>query len=163
MAILGAVAMVAGGAIPWDEAVAAVDVHTLALLFGMMIVAAYLRLSGFFAVVTAWTARRARTPDALLATIVVVSGVLSALFVNDIVCLVLAPLVVALIRQLRLPPLPYLIALATASNVGSVATLTGTASRTSPRCCCCDPSSRSSPSRAAPGSSSPWRRPSRET
>jgi Na+/H+ antiporter NhaD/arsenite permease-like protein len=125
VAILGAVAMVAGGVIRWDEAVAAVDVHTIALLFGMMIVAAYLRLSGFFALVTEWTVRRARTPDALLATIVVVSGVLSALFVNDIVCLVLAPLVVALVRRLRLPPLPYLIALATASNVGSVATLTG--------------------------------------
>jgi Na+/H+ antiporter NhaD/arsenite permease-like protein len=125
VAIIGAVAMVAGGVIPWDEAVAAVDVHTLALLFGMMIVAAYLRLSGFFVLVTAWTVRRARTPVTLLAAVVAVSGVLSALFVNDIVCLVLAPLVVELVRQLRLPPLPYLIALATASNVGSVATLTG--------------------------------------
>jgi Na+/H+ antiporter NhaD/arsenite permease-like protein len=80
--------------IPWDEAVAAVDVHTLALLFGMMIVAPYLRLSGFFTLVTAWTVRCARTPDAVLRAVVVVSGVLSALFVNDIACLVLAPLVV---------------------------------------------------------------------
>jgi Na+/H+ antiporter NhaD/arsenite permease-like protein len=125
VAIIGAVAMIAGGVIPWDDAVASVDVHTLALLFGMMIVAAYLRLSGFFALVTAWTVRRARTPDSLLAAVIVVSGVLSALFVNDIVCLVLAPLVVELVRQLRLPPVPYLIGLATASNVGSVATLTG--------------------------------------
>ena len=125
VAIIGAVAMIAGGVIPWDDAVRSVDVHTLALLFGMMIVAAYLRLSGFFALVTIWTVRRARTPNALLACVIVVAGVLSALFVNDIVCLVLAPLVVDLIRRLRLPPLPYLIALATASNVGSVATLTG--------------------------------------
>jgi Na+/H+ antiporter NhaD/arsenite permease-like protein len=125
VAIIGAVAMVAGGVIPWEQAVASVDVHTLALLFGMMIVAAYLRLSGFFTLVTAWTVRRARTPRALLGAVVVVAGVLSALFVNDIVCLVLAPLVLELVRQLRLPPLPYLIALATASNVGSVATLTG--------------------------------------
>lgn len=125
VAIIGAVVMVAAGVIPWDDAVAAVDVHTLALLFGMMIVTAYLRLSGFFTLVTAWTVRRARTPIGLLAAIVVVSGVLSALFVNDVVCLVLAPLVIDLTRRLRLPPLPYLIALATASNVGSVATLTG--------------------------------------
>ena len=125
VAIIGAVAMVVGGVIPWDAAVASVDVHTLALLFGMMIVAAYLRLSGFFTLVTAWTVRRARTPHELLAAVIVVAGVLSALFVNDIVCLVLAPLVLELVRQLGLPPLPYLIALATASNVGSVATLTG--------------------------------------
>jgi Na+/H+ antiporter NhaD/arsenite permease-like protein len=125
VAIIGAVAMVVGGVISWDEAVASVDVHTLALLFGMMIVAAYLRLSGFFTVTTAWAVQRARTPDAVLGAVIVVSGVLSALFVNDIVCLVLAPLVIDLVRQLRLPPEPYLIALATASNVGSVATLTG--------------------------------------
>jgi len=125
VAIIGAALMVLSGAIPWDRAVAAVDVHTLALLFGMMIVTAYLRLSGFFALVTAWTVRRARTATGLLAMLVVVSGVLSALFVNDVVCLVLTPLVVDLTRRLRLPPLPYLIALATASNVGSVATLTG--------------------------------------
>jgi Na+/H+ antiporter NhaD/arsenite permease-like protein len=87
--------------------------------------AVVVRLSGFFALVTTWTVRRARTPTVLLAAVIVVSGVLSALFVKDIVCLVLAPLVVDLVRRLRLPPLPYLIALATASNVGSVATLTG--------------------------------------
>jgi Na+/H+ antiporter NhaD/arsenite permease-like protein len=125
IAIIGAAIMVVAGAIPWDRAVAAVDAHTLVLLFGMMIVTAYLRLSGFFALVTAWTVRRARTPAGLLAALVVVSGVLSALFVNDVVCLVLAPLVVDMTRRLRLPPVPYLVALATASNVGSVATLTG--------------------------------------
>jgi Na+/H+ antiporter NhaD/arsenite permease-like protein len=53
------------------------------------------------------------------------AGVLSALFVNDVICLVLAPVVLAVVRQLRLPPAPYLLALATAANVGSVATLTG--------------------------------------
>jgi Na+/H+ antiporter NhaD/arsenite permease-like protein len=125
IAVIGAAAMVVGGVLSWDQAVADVDAHTLVLLFGMMIVAAYLRLSGFFALVVAWVTRRARTPAGLLGTVVAASGVLSALFVNDVVCVVLAPLVVSLTRQLALPPVPYLIALATASNVGSVATLTG--------------------------------------
>lgn len=125
VAIIGAAAMVVIGAIPWDAAVAAVDFHTLALLFGMMVVAAYLRLSGFFGLVTTRAVRLARTPVGLLALLIAASGVLSALFVNDVVCLVLAPLVIDLTRRLELPPLPYLIALATASNVGSVATLTG--------------------------------------
>jgi Na+/H+ antiporter NhaD/arsenite permease-like protein len=91
----------------------------------MMIVAAYLRLSGFFNLVVTSTIRLARTRLALLALIVIASGVLSALFVNDVICLVLAPLILELTRRLDVPPVPYLIALATASNVGSVATLTG--------------------------------------
>src|SRR2546429_3679531 len=125
VAIIGAAAMVASGALPWPDAVAAVDAPTLVLLFGMMIVTAYLRLSGFFHLVTTWTLRRARTPRGLLAAVIVASGVLSAFFVNDVICLVLAPVVLGATRQLGLPPVPYLIALATAANVGSVATLTG--------------------------------------
>jgi Na+/H+ antiporter NhaD/arsenite permease-like protein len=125
VAIIGAAAMVVTGVLPWADAVAAVDANTLVLLFGMMVVAAYLRLSGFFRLVTTWAVRRARTPASVLLAVIVASGVLSALFVNDVVCLVLAPLVVTLTRRLGLPPVPYLIALATAANVGSVATLTG--------------------------------------
>src|SRR6266478_399287 len=125
VAIIGAALMVASGAVPWADAVASVDAPTLVLLFGMMIVTAYLRLSGFFQLVMTWALRRARTPLALLATVVVASGVLSAFFVNDVVCLVLAPVVLEATRQLALPPVPYLVALVTAANVGSVATLTG--------------------------------------
>jgi Na+/H+ antiporter NhaD/arsenite permease-like protein len=125
VAIIGGALVVVTGVLPWEKAVAAVDAHTLVLLFGMMIVAAYLRLSGFFRLVTYAAVRRAHTPVGLLALIVVAAGVLSALFVNDVVCVVMAPIVLDLVRQLRLPPVPYLIALATAANVGSVATLTG--------------------------------------
>lgn len=125
VAIIGAAVMVASGAVPWPDAVAAVDAPTLVLLFGMMIVTAYLRLSGFFRLVMTWTLRRARTPRALLGGVVGASGVLSAFFVNDVVCLVMAPVVLEATRQLALPPVPYLIALATAANVGSLATLTG--------------------------------------
>jgi Na+/H+ antiporter NhaD/arsenite permease-like protein len=116
VAIIGGAIVVVSGLLPWDRAVAAVDAHTLVLLFGMMIVAAYLRLSGFFRLVTYAAVRRARTPVGLLALIIVAAGVLS---------LVMAPIVLDLVRRLELPPAPYLIALATAANVGSVATLTG--------------------------------------
>jgi Na+/H+ antiporter NhaD/arsenite permease-like protein len=90
VAVIGAAIMVVSGVIPWDRAVAAVDAHTLALLFGMMVVAAYLRLAGFFGLVTSWTVRLASTPATLLALVITASGVLSALFVNDVICLVLA-------------------------------------------------------------------------
>ena len=91
----------------------------------MMIVVANLRLSGFFALANAWVARRAHRPLVLLAAIVAVSGLFSAFLVNDAICLVLAPLVLELTVGLRRNPLPYLLAVAMASNVGSTATITG--------------------------------------
>ena len=124
-AIIGAGLVVVTGVLSMPQAVAAVDVPTLVLLFGMMIVAAYLDLSGFFGLVTAWAIGWARSPLGLLVAVIVSAGLLSAFFVNDIVCLVLTPLVIQIVGGLRLNPVPYLIALATASNLGSVATITG--------------------------------------
>ena len=125
IAIVGAAAMILTGVVPLPRAAEAVDYRTLVLLFGMMIVVANLRLSGFFRLVTARVARLAHSPVQLLATTVAVSGVLAAFFINDVVCLVLAPLLLQLTRSLALPPVPFLLALATASNIGSVATITG--------------------------------------
>lgn len=125
VAIIGATLTVVVGALPAGQASAAIDFPTLALLFGMMIVAAYLRLSGFFDLAAVVAVRRATTPAGLLALVVVTAGVLSALFVNDVVCVVLTPVVLELTRRLRLSPVPYVIALAMAANVGSLATLTG--------------------------------------
>jgi Na+/H+ antiporter NhaD/arsenite permease-like protein len=125
VALVGACLMVASGAMPLDDAYKAVDFDTITLLLGMMIVVANLRLSGFFALANAWVARRAHRPLVLLAAIVAVSGLFSAFLVNDAICLVLAPLVVDLTVGLRRNPLPYLLAVAMASNVGSTATITG--------------------------------------
>jgi Na+/H+ antiporter NhaD/arsenite permease-like protein len=67
----------------------------------------------------------AHRPLTLLAGIVLVSGILSAFFVNDTVCLALTPLVLDITLHLRRNPVPYLLALAMASNAGGVATITG--------------------------------------
>jgi len=125
ISIIGAAAMILTGVVPLPRAAEAVDYRTLVLLFGMMIVVANLRLSGFFRLVTARVAGLARSPVQLLGATVAVSGVLAAFFINDVVCLVLAPLLLHLTRTLRLSPVPFLLALATASNIGSVATITG--------------------------------------
>ena len=124
-AIIGASLMVACGAVTLGEAYAAIDYETVALLFGMMIVVANLRFSGFFALTAEWVVEHAHRPLTLLCGVVLVSGVLSAFFVNDTVCLALTPLVLGVTRQLRRNPLPYLLAVAMASNAGSVATITG--------------------------------------
>jgi Na+/H+ antiporter NhaD/arsenite permease-like protein len=125
VALVGACLMVASGALPLADAYKAVDFDTITLLLGMMIVVANLRLSGFFALANAFVARRAHRPLVLLVAVVAVSGLFSAFLVNDAICLVLAPLVVELTVGLRRNPLPYLLAVAMASNVGSTATITG--------------------------------------
>jgi Na+/H+ antiporter NhaD/arsenite permease-like protein len=124
-AIIGASLMIATNVLTVPEAYAAVNYETIMLLFGMMIVVANLRLSGFFGVVSAWVVEHARRPIWLLAGIVAVSGVFSAFFVNDTMCLVLTPLVLEITRRLGRRPIPYLLAVAMSSNIGSVATVTG--------------------------------------
>jgi Na+/H+ antiporter NhaD/arsenite permease-like protein len=125
IALVGAAAMMASGALSMHEAAKAVDYETIVLLFGMMVVVSYLRLAGFFALATEGIAARFSAPLPLLAVIILLSGVLSAFLVNDVVCVALTPLVLHLCQRLKLPPIPYLVGLATASNIGSVATITG--------------------------------------
>src|SRR6202162_3387840 len=125
IALVGAGLMVASGALPIEDAYKAIDLDTITLLLGMMIVVANLRLSGFFAVATAWVREHARRPLILLGAIVAISGVFSAFLVNDAICLVLTPLVLELTVALGRQPVPYLLAVAMASNVGSTATITG--------------------------------------
>lgn len=125
IALTGAALMMAVGAITPEEAYRAIDLDTLALLLGMMIVVAHLKLSGFFRLVTSWALTHARSPLILLMTVAITTGVFSAFLVNDAVCLVMTPLVVEVTRSLRRDPIPYLLAVAMASNVGSTATITG--------------------------------------
>jgi Na+/H+ antiporter NhaD/arsenite permease-like protein len=124
-ALLGAVLMVAGGVLTPERAYRAVDYDTLVLLLGMMLISAYLFLAGFFDWAADWILRAARTPRQLLLYLIGTAGILSALLVNDTVCLMLTPLVVAVMIRGKLPLPPYLLALAMSANLGSVATLVG--------------------------------------
>lgn len=124
-ALVGASLMVAAGALTPAEAYRAIDLDTIALLLGMMILVANLRFAGFFHLAAHWIARHARHPLALLFGVTFVSGGLSAFLVNDTVCLMLTPLVAELTLRLRRNPVPYLLALAMSSNIGSTATITG--------------------------------------
>jgi Na+/H+ antiporter NhaD/arsenite permease-like protein len=125
IALTGAALTMAVGAITPAEAYRAIDLDTLALLLGMMIVVAHLKLSGFFRLVSGWTLAHAHSPLILLAAVATTTGVLSAFLVNDAVCLVMTPLVIDVTRSLRRDPIPYLLAVAMAANVGSTATITG--------------------------------------
>lgn len=124
-ALLGAVFMVAARVLSPADAGGAVNGDTLGLLLGTMILSAYLGEAGFFRWASGRILRAVSGPRALLWAVVFTSGVLSALLVNDTVCLMMTPLVLALVDGAELPPLPYLLALAFGANAGSVATLTG--------------------------------------
>ena len=124
MAVVGAVLMFVFRILTPKTAIESVDFGTLVLLFAMMLIVASLHLAGFFD----WVGNRVilhLNPHQLLPGVIFTSGILSAFLVNDVVCLFMAPLVLDVCRRMGLRPLPYLLALATASNIGGVATITG--------------------------------------
>ena len=123
--LLGAVAMVTIGGLPMRDAYAAIDLDVIVFLLGVLLLTGYLELGGFFEWAAAHVVTRMRSPRTLLASIIAISGVLSAFFINDTLCLVLPPLVIAAVRPLGLAPLPYVLAVALAANVGSAMAITG--------------------------------------
>lgn len=124
-ALLGAVALLGLARISPTEARDAVDVPTIGLLFGLMVVSAQFRLSGFYAHVTQRIASANVGPATLLGIVIGVTGLLSALLVNDIVVLAMTPMLVEGCTRRNLNPVPFLLAHACAANVGSAATLIG--------------------------------------
>lgn len=125
IAIVGATALMALGAISPEQAYAHLDMDTLTLLFAMMVINVNLRLAGFFRLTNRYIVRWARSPRLLLALIIAVSGTFSAVFLNDTIVLMFTPLVLEIARGLRRNPIPYLIGLVSAANIGSMATITG--------------------------------------
>uniref|UniRef100_A0A7C1JDK4 Anion transporter n=1 Tax=Caldilinea aerophila TaxID=133453 RepID=A0A7C1JDK4_9CHLR len=125
IALTGATVLIAMGAISLEDAYAALDLDTLTLLFAMMVINYNLRRAGFFQVVANRVIHHAHSARQLLAYVIVVSGVLSAIFLNDTIVIVFTPLVLDLCTALKQRPIPYLIALVTAANIGSVATIIG--------------------------------------
>lgn len=125
VALLGAIALIGMGAVSPQEAARSVHLPTVLLLFSFMVVSAQLRLGGFYPWSTVRLAERPLSPPALLAAVIGVVAALSAVFSNDIVCLSVAPVLAGACTRRGLDPIPYLLALACAANVGSAATLIG--------------------------------------
>jgi len=125
VALLGAIVLLATDRVSLHEAWEAIDAPTLALLLGLMVVSAQFRLAGMYSAVTRRLAASNLNPPLLLLFVIVVTAGLSALLANDIVCLAMTPLLVEGCVRRGLRPLPFLLGLACAANVGSAATLIG--------------------------------------
>lgn len=125
IALMGVALLLVARQVAFEQLPGYIDFDTIILLFSMMIINANLKLAGFFTLASRWLVQWARTPRSFLALEILLVGVLAALFLNDTVCLMFAPFLISLMDSLKRNPIPYLVALATAANVGSTATLTG--------------------------------------
>ncbi|MCX8056547.1 MAG: anion transporter [Ignavibacteria bacterium] len=125
ISLVGATLLVLTGAITLEQAYDSIDLDTISLLLGMMIINVNLGISGFFQMVASKIIQHSKSPKQLLMLIIFSSGFLSAIFLNDTICLMLTPLIIEITIQLRRNPIPYLIALAASANIGSAATIIG--------------------------------------
>jgi Na+/H+ antiporter NhaD/arsenite permease-like protein len=125
VALLGAIAMVGFGVLSPEAAAQSIHLPTILLLFSFMVISAQIRLGGFYDAVTRRIAALPMSPTGLLAVVIAVVALLSAVFSNDIVCLAVAPVLAEACLRRRLDPVPFLLALACAANIGSAATLIG--------------------------------------
>jgi Na+/H+ antiporter NhaD/arsenite permease-like protein len=125
IALLGGIAMVVAGVLTEQEALHAVDFPTIGLLYALMVLSAQLRLGGFYTWVALAVARLMKRPHRFLLAVMLVSAALSALMVNDIICLAVTPVLAVSLLKSGLNPVPFLIGLAVSSNIGSAATIIG--------------------------------------
>ncbi|PHM09058.1 anion transporter [Nostoc sp. 'Peltigera malacea cyanobiont' DB3992] len=125
IALVGASLLMAFGVLDLKDAWQAIDYKTLIFLFGMMVISTNLAYAGFFQLTLDTVTHFTRSPLGLLIVLTFGSGILSAFFLNDTIALIFTPLVLGLTQTLNLNPIPYLLALAGATNLGSVATLSG--------------------------------------
>ena len=124
-AFIGAVLMILFGILSFQEATKAIDFNTIALLLGMMVLVSALKVVGFFSLLATKLLLVTTTPRRLLLLVIVATAVFSAFLVNDAVVLLFTPIVIQACRARKVNPVPYLIAEAMASNIGSTATIVG--------------------------------------
>ncbi len=125
IALLGAIAFITLKNLSLQQAVGDIDISAIAILFSFMIISAQFYYSGFYTWVANRVEKHALTPRGFLFLLIIVSGTLSAVLINDIVCLAMTPLVIRICLKKKLNPIAFLLGLACGSNIGSAMTLIG--------------------------------------
>jgi Na+/H+ antiporter NhaD/arsenite permease-like protein len=123
--VIGSTLLILTGLLTIREAYSFIDWDVITFLLGMMVMIAYLEFAGFFGYIAYWLVKVSHSTSGLLWATILSSALLSAFFVNDTICLLFTPIILKATRFRKLNPIPYLIAIATASNVGSALTITG--------------------------------------
>jgi len=125
LALVAAVLMIVITGADLRRTVAWVDLSTLALLFGLMVLSAQFGICGFYDYCADRITHAHGSPQRLLAITIMVTALLSAVLTNDIITFAVPPLLCLGLQARRLNPVPYLIGLAAAANIGSAATVIG--------------------------------------
>ncbi|MBI2440510.1 MAG: anion transporter [Lentisphaerae bacterium] len=125
IALLGAIAMVATGALALPQALRALDAPTLLLLYALMVISAQFRIGGFYTQTVLQLRRFMPREKLFLLLVMAVTAAMSAVLVNDVICLAFTPVLAVALLQAGLNPVPFLIGMAMASNIGSAATIIG--------------------------------------
>jgi Na+/H+ antiporter NhaD/arsenite permease-like protein len=130
VALAGAGLMLAFGLVSSEDAFHStrfgIDWEVIFLLLGMMIVVGVMKQTGLFEYLAIWSAKKARgEPFRIMAALGVLTALASSLLDNVTTVLLVAPVTILICERLGLPPAPYLISLALASNIGGTATLIG--------------------------------------
>jgi Na+/H+ antiporter NhaD/arsenite permease-like protein len=126
IAMIGGVLMIVLGIVDFDEALHHIDFNTLGLLTGMMIIVSITADTGLFKYIAIWSAKKMKgDPIRILVALSLITAVASALLDNVTTVLLMVPVTFSITRQLKVPPIPYLITEIFASNIGGTATLIG--------------------------------------
>ncbi|MBI3583348.1 MAG: anion transporter [Nitrospinae bacterium] len=125
IALIGAILMVVFGILSTKEAILSIDISTILLLYGLMVLSSQFRLGGFYTWVALRITKFMDKPKKFLFVTMLVSAVLSAILANDIVCLAFTPVLTVSLLKAGLNPVPFLIGLAVSSNIGSASTIIG--------------------------------------
>lgn len=125
-AMLGGVLMILFGKVDQETALHHIDFNTLGLLIGMMIIVNITAETGLFKYMAVWSAKKAGGhPVKILIYLSVITAVGSAFLDNVTTVLLMVPVTYSITRQLRVDPIPYMIAIIIASNTGGTATMIG--------------------------------------
>lgn len=126
VAMIGGLLMVTLGIVDQETALHHIDFNTLGLLIGMMIIVSITADTGLFKFIAVWAAKKSKgDPVRILIALVLITAIGSAFLDNVTTVLLMVPVTFSITRQLRVPPMPFLITQIIASNVGGTATLIG--------------------------------------
>jgi len=129
-AVLGAVIMIVIGLgmgfFDQTEALQAIDLKTIGLLFGMMILVGILGDSGFFGYLAIKTAKMSKgSYYRLLTLFILVTAFASAFLDNITTILLMAPVTITIAEEIDINPVPFVISEGIAAHIGGTATLIG--------------------------------------
>jgi Na+/H+ antiporter NhaD/arsenite permease-like protein len=125
ISLLGAIGMVVARVLTTQEALESIHTPTILLLYALMVISAQFKLSGFYTETALRLTSMLGRPRRFLLAVMASAAVLSAFLTNDIICLTFTPILCASIQEAGLNPIPYLLGLVFASNIGSAATIIG--------------------------------------